>query len=435
MRIEALGLCPPSELYVSIGYECVEFRHVCAYRELYSMVNPGVFRPIRGLFHFNSFELKACLTAWAFDTITYLRQQVNYQEEVSCLRILRWLSSKTDKNGKFVDLFIPSKKAVVDEIKMELFGATTITRKIILKGRLVAVDDGSSSGAAVGDSDAPLIVFEIISHYDYDHIGCTDFSPNFSTSSKYSACKCQDCRSKHDRVINAINAINASIKKMSSKKGVIPSKRISYPYTPLEIKVAKRRRKISSRHHQALKKVDVTVEATTEEHNIIIDNPSTTYKKEEKVEPISLGEQKNYPFEGFNISNEAPKKLTQLINNYSEWIADGLLKHHASFSIPAGLPWYFVDQVYIPINCGDEFHWVLAVIILKKRRIRVYDSISRKRHFGPLPEIQKMAKILLTYLDMSGFLNQKVRTDWSTIEAYQDKMGNPFDIQYVEAIA
>ncbi|PHT48882.1 hypothetical protein CQW23_13090 [Capsicum baccatum] len=62
MRIEELGLCPPPELYVSIGYECVEFRHACAYRELYSMVNPGVFRPIRGLFHFNSFELKACLT-------------------------------------------------------------------------------------------------------------------------------------------------------------------------------------------------------------------------------------------------------------------------------------------------------------------------------------------------------------------------------------
>ncbi|PHT30587.1 Serine/threonine-protein kinase TOR [Capsicum baccatum] len=62
MRIEALGLCPPSELYVSIGYECVELRHACAYRELYSMVNPGVFRPIRGLFHFNSFELKECLT-------------------------------------------------------------------------------------------------------------------------------------------------------------------------------------------------------------------------------------------------------------------------------------------------------------------------------------------------------------------------------------
>ncbi|KAF3629560.1 putative protein EIN4-like [Capsicum annuum] len=46
-----------------------------------------------------------------------------------------------------------------------------------------------------------------------------------------------------------------------------------------------------------------------------------------------------------------------------------------------------------------------------------------------------MAKILPTYLDMSGFLNQKVRTDWSTIKAYQDKMANPFDVQYVDGIA
>ncbi|PHT30054.1 hypothetical protein CQW23_30359 [Capsicum baccatum] len=36
---------------------------------------------------------------------------------------------------------------------------------------------------------------------------------------------------------------------------------------------------------------------------------------------------------------------------------------------------------------------------------------------------------------MSDFLDQKVRTDWSTIEAYRDKMANPFDVQYVDGIA
>ncbi|PHT66258.1 hypothetical protein T459_30683 [Capsicum annuum] len=59
----------------------------------------------------------------------------------------------------------------------------------------------------------------------------------------------------------------------------------------------------------------------------------------------------------------------------------------------------------------------------------------RRRCFRPSPEIQKLTKILSTYLDMSNFLDQKVRTDWSTIEAYQDKMGNPFDVKYVEGIA
>ncbi|PHT88001.1 hypothetical protein T459_10107 [Capsicum annuum] len=122
-----------------------------------------------------------------------------------------------------------------------------------------------------------------------------DFSPDFAASSECSSCKCQDCKAKHDGVINAINALTASIKKMTSKRGVIPSKRISYPDTPLEIKAAKRR----------------------------------TSKDEEKVEPASLGEWKNYPFKEFNISDEAPKKLTHLINDYSEWIVDGLLKYHA----------------------------------------------------------------------------------------------------------
>ncbi|PHT62967.1 hypothetical protein T459_33171 [Capsicum annuum] len=180
-----------------------------------------------------------------------------------------------------------------------------------------------------------------------------------------------------------------------------------------------------------LKKIEVTIEATAEEHNItvdnLVDNPSTASKEEEKVKPVSLGEQKNYPFEGFNISDEAPKKLTQLINNYSEWITNGMLKRHAGryyqqqlevfqnqecliniikgFSILAGLPWHLVDEVYIPINCGDEFPWLLAVVVLKERRTRVYDSMSRRSHSGPSSEIQKLDKILPTYFDISGFLD------------------------------
>ncbi|PHT90697.1 hypothetical protein T459_05810 [Capsicum annuum] len=171
-----------------------------------------------------------------------------------------------------------------------------------------------------------------------------DFLKHFAASSECYSCKCQDCKAKHDGVINAINSLTASIKQMTCKRGVIPSKRISYPDTPLEIKVAKRRRKDTSKassiikkskiatslslsctdvqcarateKQYELKKVDVT--ATVQEHNMIADNPSTASKDEEKVEPISLGERKNYPFEGFNISDEAPKKLIQLINDDSE---------------------------------------------------------------------------------------------------------------------
>ncbi|PHU05410.1 hypothetical protein BC332_26232 [Capsicum chinense] len=101
----------------------------------------------------------------------------------------------------------------------------------------------------------------------------------------------------------------------------------------------------------------------------------------------------------------------------------------------AGLPWHLVDEVYSLINYGDEFHWVLVVVVLKERHIRVYDSMSRRRCSEPSSEIQKLAKILATYLDMSGVLDQKVHTDWSTIEVYRDKMANPFNVKYVDRIS
>ncbi|KAF3667127.1 hypothetical protein FXO37_10158 [Capsicum annuum] len=185
--------------------------------------------------------------AWAFEAIPYLRQQVNYQEGVSCPRILRWSSAKIDKNTKFLDLFNPLKDAVINRIKIELFRATAIIRKIILEGGLIVVDSlsgdgvvGGGSGVAVGDNDAPLTVFKA-NHYEYDHTGYTDFA----SPREYSACKCQDCRAKHDIVINAINALTASVKELTSMRGLIPSKRILFSSASLDIRVKRRRRVFS----------------------------------------------------------------------------------------------------------------------------------------------------------------------------------------------
>ncbi|PHU20121.1 hypothetical protein BC332_11272 [Capsicum chinense] len=109
-------------------------------------------------------------------------------------------------------------------------------------GGLVVVDRavGGGSGAAVGANDAPLTVFNA-NHYEYDHTGYIDFA----SPSEYSACKCQDCKAKHDVVINAINASTASVKELTSKRGLIPSKRILFPSAPLEIRDKRRKRVIS----------------------------------------------------------------------------------------------------------------------------------------------------------------------------------------------
>ncbi|PHT68965.1 hypothetical protein T459_28452 [Capsicum annuum] len=61
--------------------------------------------------------------------------------------------------------------------------------------------------------------------------------------------------------------------------------------------------------------------------------------------------------------------------------------------------------------------------------------MSRWRYSGPSSEIEKLDKILPTYLDISGFLDQKFCIDWCTVETYRDKMGNPFDVECVEGIA
>ncbi|PHU02612.1 hypothetical protein BC332_27863 [Capsicum chinense] len=225
------------------------------------------------------------------------------------------------------------------------FTGDLVGRRVVVDGasgdEVVGGGSGSGSGAAVGDNNAPLAVFEITNHYDYDHTGFTDFFP----PSECSACKYQTYKTKHYGVINVVNALTAF--------------------------------------------VIVTVEDTVEQH-ITVDNPSPTSKEEEKTKFVSLKEWKNYPFESFNISDKAPKELTKLINDYSEWIVDGQLKKLHANSIPVGLPCHLVDEVYIPINCGDEFHWVLVVIVLKERYIRVYDSMSRKRCSGLSSEIEKL---------------------------------------------
>ncbi|PHU01158.1 hypothetical protein BC332_30945 [Capsicum chinense] len=110
-------------------------------------------------------------------------------------------------------------------------------------GELVVVDGdvGGGSGATVGPNDAPLIVFKA-NHYEYDHTGYIDFASPSECSSR----KCQDCRAKHDVVIDAINALTDYVKELTSKRVLIPSKRILFPSAPLEIR-AKRRRRVISR--------------------------------------------------------------------------------------------------------------------------------------------------------------------------------------------
>ncbi|TMW89190.1 hypothetical protein EJD97_017539, partial [Solanum chilense] len=49
-------------------------------------------------------------------------------------------------------------------------------------------------------------------------------------------------------------------------------------------------------------------------------------KKEKKVEVAICDVKRQYPFEGFNIDGEGS---TLIISSFSQWINEGLYKHHA----------------------------------------------------------------------------------------------------------
>ncbi|PHU03697.1 hypothetical protein BC332_28948 [Capsicum chinense] len=110
--------------------------------------------------------------------------------------------------------------------------------------------------------------------------------------------------------------------------------------------------------------------------------------------------------------------------------------------MPSQLPWHLVDEVYVPVNYNENFHWVLAIIALKDRCIHVYDSLSSIINMESINEVHKLDVILPTYLSDSGFFEETSRIDWANIEAYRDKMNqktqfvnqNSFEVEYIQDI-
>ncbi|XP_069152791.1 uncharacterized protein [Solanum lycopersicum] len=182
----------------------------------------------------------------------------------------------------------------------------------------------------------------------------------------------------------------------------------------------------------------------------------------------------HFPFEGCGITDQVSPKL---IEDYMNWLSRGLLKNHNNkyymdddddslttqehvdcasvvsvydrsiidiikgFGIPAALPWHLVDEVYIPINCDQEFHWVLAVVELKNRVRRVFDSSISTRKKAIPHEIKMLSKMLPSYLLDSGFFEENECTKFADCHAYKDNITGsllepqvPFMIEFAQDI-
>ncbi|PHT93923.1 hypothetical protein T459_01805 [Capsicum annuum] len=64
----------------------------------------------------------------------------------------------------------------------------------------------------------------------------------------------------------------------------------------------------------------------------------------------------------------AKDHATQDTSARTDEVADmekSLINTIKGLSTCAGQPWHMVNEVFVPINCDDAFHWVLTVIALK----------------------------------------------------------------------
>ncbi|KAH0783095.1 hypothetical protein KY290_002693 [Solanum tuberosum] len=204
--------------------------------------------------------------AWTFEAIPYLRKQFNeYSKKISQPRILRWLSVKNNPKINSVDLFDPPHDIIVrpwlvpteQELQMPFF---LILEIIDTKSDpIVYLIKKELAGATTIRREAPIVsgdADDVALYVDVDvNIGVDIGDAGVKSGGEHvddvggSACKCEECKNKEAQLIStgedvkkSLDALTSVVKELISKRGVIPSRKISEPFTPLKIK---RRKKIN----------------------------------------------------------------------------------------------------------------------------------------------------------------------------------------------
>ncbi|KAH0706543.1 hypothetical protein KY285_011072 [Solanum tuberosum] len=316
-----------------------------------------------------------------------------------------------------------------------------------------------------------------------------------SSNIKCYFCLCEECEQQHDYFISRVKELTDIFKEMTYNIDFHTSKKISQS---LNITLKPKRQGQGEGGGGEGKGAGEGEGAREGEGE---SEKKKAKEKEKKVKVVSCNVKQQYPFEGFNIDGEDPTELmssfSQWINEglykrhakirdkddhylancsnlefkqldfvfafpkKKDWfyimsqpnkktLVDASVQYvdvifyylqkkskQQRFGIPAGLPWHLTDEIYVPVNCNGEFHWVLSVVVLKEQHIKVYDSMSSSRTNRKLcAEIQKLPTMLPKYLESSGFYEQKDRTNWSVLESYQGKnKSHPFEVIHVTGIA
>ncbi|WMV40779.1 hypothetical protein MTR67_034164 [Solanum verrucosum] len=76
------------------------------------------------------------------------------------------------------------------------------------------------------------------------------------------------------------------------------------------------------------------------------------------------------------------------------------------FKLLANIPWDSVDDVIIPVNISEKFHWFLVVFQIKIRCLHVYDSMrGGSVHTKKVNEVVgKLATMIPLFLTSTKFM-------------------------------
>ena len=104
------------------------------------------------------------------------------------------------------------------------------------------------------------------------------------------------------------------------------------------------------------------------------------------------------------------------------------------YKLLANIPWDRVDEVIIPVNINDKFHWFLVVFRIKNRCLYVYDSMmGGSVHSRKVKEaVDKLATMIPLFLTSTGFYGKRLDLYANNLPDYQQKShSEPLSIKNV----
>ncbi|PHU25343.1 hypothetical protein BC332_03675 [Capsicum chinense] len=105
------------------------------------------------------------------------------------------------------------------------------------------------------------------------------------------------------------------------------------------------------------------------------------------------------------------------------------------FHLHAVVPWHTVEDIYIPVNIKEKYHWVLAILSFSERCIFLYDSYESSGHYSVvLDAIEKLAAVIPLCLEHCDFYVKK-GIHVENHPRYKDKdSSDMFDVLFQESL-